>query len=293
MKTLFVYNPNAGHMQLKSNLWDIINTLSNTYSDLSIYTSKKPKDVTKYLKKNANKFDLVVVSGGDGTLSEAVNGLMTLENRPKLGYIPAGSTNDYATSLKIPKDMKKAAYSIVSSKKVNKIDVGKFNSNYFVYVAAFGAFTEVAYNTPQDIKRVLGHLAYLLNGISSISKIRSYKLSIKTKNNELSGNYIYGMITNTLSIGGIYQFNKKDVKLDDGEFEVTLVKKPNDLFELNEITAYLVDPKLKTSLVQTFKTDSLTIESKTNLSFTLDGENGGTHKKVVIKNINKAINFVK
>lgn len=293
MKTLFIFNPNAGHMQIKYNLYDIVKILSKEYDDLSIYSSIGQKDIINFIKKNGSNYNQIIVSGGDGSLSEAINGLMFLKDKPKLGYIPAGSTNDFAASLKLSKDMKKCAKQIVEHKDIGKIDIGKFNDNYFVYIAAFGAFTEVAYSTPQDIKNVLGHLAYVLKGINSLSKIKSYDLSIKTDNEKFEGKYIYGMITNSLSVGGLYKLNSKNVKLDDGLFEVMLIEKPRDLIELEEITASLLNSKINNKLVKTFKTKNIIIEPKQNMSWTLDGEYGGTPKKISIKNINKAITLLK
>lgn len=293
MKTLFIYNPHAGHMQIKYNLYDVINTLSSAYNDLNVYASTKQKDVINYLKKNGPKYDLVIVSGGDGTLSEAVNGIMNLENKPNIGYIPAGSTNDYATSLKLSKDMEKCAKQIIEHKDVKKIDIGKFNDDYFVYIAAFGAFTEVSYSTSQDVKNAIGRLAYILNGIKELSKIKTYKLRIDTDKEACEDKYIYGMITNSLSVGGLYSLNSRNVKLDDGLFEVMLIKAPKDLLELEEITAYLINPKLKTNLVQTFKTKSITIETKEKMPWTLDGEYGGSPTKVQIDNLEKVITLYK
>lgn len=293
MKTLFIYNPHAGHMQIKYNLYDVINTLSSAYNDLNVYASTKQKDVINYLKKNGPKYDLVIVSGGDGTLSEAVNGIMNLENKPNIGYIPAGSTNDYATSLKLSKDMEKCAKQIIEHKDSKKIDIGKFNDDYFVYIAAFGAFTEVSYSTSQDVKNAIGRLAYLLNGIKELSKIKTYKLRIDTDKEACEDKYIYGMITNSLSVGGLYSLNSRNVKLDDGLFEVMLIKAPKDLLELEEITAYLINPKLKTNLVQTFKTKSIKIETKEKMPWTLDGEYGGSPTKVQIDNLEKAITLYK
>lgn len=293
MKTLFIYNPQAGHKQIKYSLWDIINELTKEYKDLVVYSSKKQKDIYEYTKKNASKYDLVIVSGGDGSLSEAVNGIMNLKKIPKLGYIPAGSTNDYASSLRLPKDMKKCAQLITEHKELKKIDIGKFNNNYFVYVAAFGAFTEVAYSTPQDVKNVIGHLAYLLNGINSLNKIKSYKLKIETKEKTYDGEYIFGMITNSLSVGGMYKLNSKTVKLDDGLFEVMLIKKPNDLIELEEITASLLNTKTKTNAVIKFSTNELKFTTYSKMSWTLDGEYGGTPSKIKITNINKTLTLIK
>ena len=293
MKTLFIYNPHAGHMQIKYNLYDVINSLSKGFDDLNVYASTKQKDIINYLNINGSKYDLVIVSGGDGSLSETINGIMPLDKKPGIGYIPAGSTNDYAASLKLSKDMDKCAKQIIEHKDIKQIDIGKFNNDYFVYIAAFGAFTEVAYSTSQDAKNAIGHLAYILNGITSLSKIKTYKLKIDTDKEECEDNYIYGMITNSLSVGGLYSLNSRNVKLDDGLFEVMLIKAPKDLLELEEITAYLINPKLKTNLVQTFKTKSITIETKEKMPWTLDGEYGGSPNKVQIANLNKAITLYK
>lgn len=293
MKVLFIYNPHAGHMQIKNHLYDIVNTLSKTYDDLKIYASRSQKDIINYVKSNGTKYDLIIVSGGDGSLSEAVNGIMNLKKKPKLGYIPAGSTNDYANSLKLPKDMKKCAVALANAKEEKQIDIGKFNNNYFVYVAAFGAFTEVAYSTPQDVKNVIGHLAYFLNGITSLTKIKSYNMRFKYDNNQIEDKFIFGMITNSLSVGGLYSLNNRNVKLDDGLFEVMLIKEPKDIFELQQITAYLIDPKIKTKLVTTFKTSKLTIEVDKQVSWTLDGEYGGSPNKINIVNKTKTITLLK
>ena len=293
MKVLFIYNPHAGHMQIKYNLYDVINSLSKGFDDLNVYASTKQKDIINYLNINGSKYDLIIVSGGDGSLSETINGIMSLDRKPSIGYIPAGSTNDYAASLKLSKDMDKCAKQIVEHKDIKQIDIGKFNNDYFVYIAAFGAFTEVAYSTSQDAKNAIGHLAYILNGITSLSKIKTYKLEIDTDKEEYEDNYIYGMITNSLSVGGLYSLNSRNVKLDDGLFEVMLIKAPKDLLELEEITAYLINPKLKTNLVQTFKTRLISIETKEKMPWTLDGEYGGSPNKVQITNLNKAITLYK
>ena len=293
MKTLFIYNPYAGHVQIKQYLWTIVKELTSVYKDLNIYASQKSKDVIDYLKKNASNYDLIIVSGGDGTLSEAINGIMPKKERPKIAYIPAGSTNDYASSLKLPSNMEKCVSLITHPTENKQIDIGKLNSSYFVYIAAFGLFTEVAYSTPQDIKNVIGHLAYLLNGINSLSKIKSYKLKVTINNETIEDKFIYGMATNTLSIGGVYKLDKNTVKLDDGLFEVMLIKMPKDLIELSQITAHLIDQNQKTDLVKTYKTNKIVFESNKEVSWTLDGEYGGSHKKVVIRNITKALTLIK
>lgn len=294
MNTLFIYNPNSGQKLIKYSLWDILNNFAKANYNLTVYPTRKSKECLNYIKDNGSKFDLIVVSGGDGTLNEAINGLMTIKKkRPLLGYIPAGTTNDFAATHKISKDMIKASEQVVAKKEVVKIDVGKFNDTYFDYVAAFGAFTDVSYNTPQDIKNHLGHLAYLIAGIQAISDITKYKLHIKTKELDIEDDFIFGMITNTYQVGGLYKFNSNEVKLDDGQFEVTLVRYANDAIELAEMAASLLDERINNNLVLRFKCDEITIESKKNVSWTLDGENGGKSKNVNIKVINKPISIIR
>ena len=293
MKTLFIYNPHAGMTKIKNHLYNIINILSNADCDLTVYPTKKQGDATRYIIENINKYDLLICSGGDGTLNETINGLMNsgLNDLPKLGYIPAGSANDFANSLKLPKSMESCA-SLITKKQAKAYDIGLFDNKYFVYIAAFGAFTKVSYNTPQNVKNTFGHLAYIVEGIKSLSEIIPYKLKINYDGNILEDKFIYGMITNTLQVGGIYKLNPKDVKLDDGIFELLLVKEPKDVTQFNEITSYLLGKINETDLVVSLKASNITIESKEKLSWTLDGEYGGIYNKVNITNIHKAINII-
>lgn len=293
MKTLFIYNPHAGMMQIKNHLYNILNIFASAGYDLTVYPTKKSGEILEYLKNNALKFDLIVCSGGDGTLNETINGLLNLnsEKLPPLGYIPAGSTNDYASSIKIPKVMEKAAELIVNGK-VQSYDVGKLNSKYFIYVAAFGAFTRVSYDTPQDVKNVFGHLAYLVEGVKSLSEIKAQKIKVKLDDTVVEGNFIFGMITNTLQVGGVYKLNPKEVSLDDGLLEVMLVKEPKDVAEFNEIASFLLGGIKNSSLVLTFKAHNIIIESKESIPWTIDGEYGGSYNRTIIKDKQKAINII-
>ena len=182
MRTLFIYNPHAGMMQIKNHLFTILNCFAEAEYDLTVFPTRKQGEAMTIARKKAGDYDLIICSGGDGTLNETVNGILSArcEKVPMLGYIPAGSTNDYAASLKLPKNMEKAAKLIIEGQPY-LYDVGKFNSRYFVYIAAFGAFTNVAYGTPQDIKNTLGHLAYLFEGIRSLGEIRSYRMKVSSK----------------------------------------------------------------------------------------------------------------
>ena len=290
MKVLFIYNPYAGKTQIKNHLYDILNIFSNY--DLTVVPTNKQGQAKTYIKENYNKYELIICSGGDGTLNEVVNGLFINKGDiPNIAYIPAGSTNDFASSIKLPKSMTSAAKLIIDGKP-KAYDVGKFNDSYFIYVAAFGAFTDVSYATPQEKKNVLGHFAYLIEGLKSISNIKSYKVKIESEEFEIEDKFIYGMITNTYSVGGLYKLNKKEVKLDDGYFEVLLIKEPKDIIDLNNITSYLLGTIKESNLVYSFKTKKISLYTKNEMPWTLDGEYGGSPNIVSIENLNKAINII-
>jgi len=208
-----------------------------------------------------------------------------------LGYIPAGSTNDFARTLGIPSDMVKAA-EIAVGENLFPCDVGQFNEDTFIYIAGFGVFTEISYETPQELKNIFGHAAYLLSAAKSLTAIPSYLMQVEANGEVFEGRFIYGMITNSISVAGFKGLTGKNVQLDDGEFEVTLVKNPTNPIELNEIIAYLTGLISETKMVYSFKTDYIHIRSRSSVAWTLDGENGGDHWKVDIKNHYRKLNFV-
>ncbi|MBR0137836.1 MAG: YegS/Rv2252/BmrU family lipid kinase [Erysipelotrichaceae bacterium] len=292
-KVLFVYNPMAGQIQIKNQLWDIINTFSAADYDLTVVATQRSMDGYRVVSKKGAEYDMVVCSGGDGTLNEVINGLLTIsmEKRPVLGYIPAGSTNDYASSLKLPKDMTKAAELIVSGTP-HKFDMGMFNSRYFVYVAAFGAFTEVSYATDQSIKNMIGHLAYVLSGIKSLSNIKAYKVRVEADGVVREDEYIYGMASNSLYVGGLYDLSKEGVKLDDGLLEVMLVKNPKGLDQLGSIVSYLLGISSESDMIEVFKAEKVRFIPQEEVSWTLDGEYGGCPEQVEITVEKQSISIV-
>lgn len=290
-RLLFVFNPHSGKAQIKNHLLDIVDTLVKAGYEVTIYPTQSQRDAVHKIEEEAGMYDMVVCSGGDGTLDEVVTGLMNIEQRVPLGYIPAGSTNDFATSLSIPKDMVKAAATAVNGKKF-PCDIGGFNDDFFVYVAAFGLFTEVSYKTSQEWKNVLGHAAYILEGAKRLYDIPSYLMQVEYNNIRLQDEFIYGMISNSTSVGGFKGMTGKDVLLDDGVFEVTLIKKPRNPIELNEIIASLINLVDDTEMVYSFKTDKVTFTSTSRIPWTLDGEFGGEHEIVVVKNLCKAVDIM-
>ena len=290
-KLLFVVNGHSGKGQIKNKLLDIIDIMIKEGYHVQVHTTQEREDATKVVREQAKYYDLVVCSGGDGTLDEAVTGMMQSEVRTPLGYIPAGSTNDFANSLEIPKDMIQAAKTAVLGVPFS-CDVGEFNGDYFIYVAAFGIFTDVSYATSQELKNALGHVAYILEGAKRLYTIKTYHMRVEYDGNEIEGDFLLGMITNSTSVGGFKNMTGKDVKLDDGLFEVTLINKPKNIIELNTIIASLTNLKDETDLIDSFRADSVKFYSEEEIPWTLDGEFGGDHKEVQIKDHCKAVDIM-
>lgn len=290
-KLLFVFNPRSGKGLIKNYLVEIIDTMVKAGYEVTAYTTQAQGDAVSKVETEAQNYDLIVCSGGDGTLDEVVTGINRSGISRPIGYIPAGSTNDFANSLGIPKDMVKAAHTAVSGR-VFPCDVGYFNGDTFVYVAAFGLFTQVSYQTPQHWKNILGHAAYILEGAKRLHDIPSYVMHVAHDGEEFTDKFIFGMVTNSISVGGFRGMTGDDVKLDDGVFEVTLIKSPQTPLELNEILASLTNLIDDTDLIYSFKTKELQITAEENVAWTLDGEFGGEHKELVIKNLKQQIQIM-
>lgn len=270
---------------------DIVDTMVKAGYEVTIYPTQAPEDAIHKVETDAEKYDLVVCSGGDGTLDEVVSGIMHKGLTVPLGYIPAGSTNDFANSLKIPKDIVKAAHVAVEGRKF-PVDVGYFNGDSFIYIAAFGLFTDVSYQTSQELKNVLGHAAYILEGAKRLHNITSYKMRVEYDGNIIEDEFAYGMITNSVSVGGFKKLTGKNVLLDDGLFEVTLIRMPKNPVEWNEILSCLANLKDDSDLIYTFKTDCVKFLPEDVIPWTLDGEFGGEHKNVIVKNVHQALEIM-
>lgn len=287
---LLIINPRSGREKIRLKLLDILDAYTGAGYQIQVHVTQKSLDARDAVLKYGGKKDLIVCSGGDGTLDEVVTGLMEIGASVPLGYIPAGSTNDFANSLEISRDMVKAAQDIVDGH-LFSVDVGSFNEDNFIYVAAFGMFTDVSYETSQDLKNILGHLAYVMEGAKRIFDVKTYHLCVEANGEVHEGDYIYGMITNSHSVGGFRNLVGNDVEMDDGLFEVTLIKKPKNPLELNEIIAALINAYDDTDMIDAFKADSLYIHGDEAISWTLDGEFGGEHKEVNIKNRKQALDI--
>ena len=288
-KLLFIYNPKSGTGKIKGKLSDVLDMCVKEGYEVTIRPTQAHLDAMKYVKEHADKYDKIICSGGDGTLDEVVKGLLAGGNNIPIGYIPAGSTNDFAGSLGISSFTMKAARAAVYGEPF-ACDIGKFNDNYFVYVAAFGILTEVSYETDQKVKNVLGHMAYVGEAMRSFSpaSLKPFHMSIIAGDRMIKDDFIYGMISNSTSIGGMKILPVNEIALDDGEFEVLLVKYPRNIEEINLMISSLLAQDPDPEYIYYFKASHLEIYSDEEISWTLDGENGGMHKEVEIRNINKA-----
>ena len=292
-KMLFIYNPNAGKGLLKAKLSDVLDIMVKAGYELVVYPTQSYKDAYRKIVHMDKDYDMVVCSGGDGTLDEVVTGMMKLdkEDRIPIGYIPTGTTNDFANSLHISRDIMEAADTVVHGKPF-ACDVGRFNKGVFVYVAAFGLFTDVPYQTDQKLKNALGHAAYVLEGVKRLSNIPSYHIKLEADERVIEDEFMIGMITNSKSVAGFRSIMGKDVKFDDGEFEVMLIKKPKSLIGLQEIITALLIENFDTKHMYTFKAKEIKLESKEEIPWTLDGEFGGQHEEVHIINKKQALEIM-
>ncbi len=291
---LFVVNPKAGRTVIKSDLINIIEIFSNAGYAVEVYPTKGQEQTEQYVYENAERFDLVVCAGGDGTLDNMVGGIMMLERKIKkrihMGYIPCGSTNDYARSLKISLDPVQAAKDIVEGD-ICHVDVGKLENTFFIYVAAFGAFTEISYSTPQNLKNALGHAAYVMEAGKSVLNMKSYNMKVLFDDDEVEGNFVYGQITNSLSIGGFKNFGSKNMSFSDGKFETVLIKTPENPLELQRIINSLLMDDLSDEMIVFRESSRVVIKSKEEVPWTVDGEYGGSFKTTRVSNIRKAVSM--
>lgn len=287
-KLFFVYNPHSGKGQIRGKLFDILQVFSEEDYEITVHPTREPKDATAQVAKLSDDYDLVVCSGGDGTMDEVVQGMMQREHKMPIGYIPSGTVNDFARSLKISKNMVRAAKTAVSGRDF-PCDIGTFNEEHFVYIAAFGIFTDVSYSTSQDMKNVLGHMAYLLEGMKRLINIPSYHMRLTSEEAVLEGDYIFGMVTNSRSVGGFKSIIGRKVQFDDGVFEVTFVRRPQNAADLQDMLAAIVLGEIDTRYMDSFRSASLTVESDEPIPWTLDGEYGGEWKSAIIQNHQKAL----
>lgn len=292
-KLMFIFNPRSGKEQIRGQLMGILDIFTKAGFDIHVHVTQSQKDCAEWVKDYAGRMDVLVVSEGDGTLNEAVTGMMNLERLPLLGYIPAGSTNDFAASLGLPKSMQEAAADIVEGSPY-PIDIGRFcKDQYFVYIAGFGAFTEVSYLTPQDKKNWLGHNAYVLEGVKSLAGLKPRHMRVEWDDQVLEEDFVFGMVTNTISVGGFKGLVNQSVALNDGEFEVLLIRMPRTPVDLTNIINYMFLKEEPNEYVYKFKTRAIRMVSDAPVDWVLDGEFGGSRTEVEIVNLQKKIRILR
>ncbi len=292
-KLLLMFNPTSGKSQIKPNLWNIIDIFVKGGYDVTVYPTQRRMDAHDTIIERAEEFDRVVVCGGDGTLSEAVSGLVTLpkDKRTVLGYIPSGSTNDFGSSLEIPFDNIEAARCIVEGSPM-PCDCGLFGDRHFIYIAAFGVFTDVSYETPQRTKNILGHAAYVLEGMKRLKDYSYYHIIVESEELITEDDFIFGFVSNTSSIGGFKNRSEYAPMLNDGLFECVLIKKPNSPADLQNILSALVTSDYDCPELLKFTTNKVRFITSEPVKWTTDGEDGGEHTDITVEVIPQAYNIV-
>lgn len=292
-KMLFIYNPMAGKEQIRNKLSDIIQVLCAGGFEITIFATQGKEDATNIVKERGEEFEYVVCSGGDGTMNEVASGLMALdiEKRPICGYIPAGTVNDFASTLKIPKIMKKAA-KLITEGSVFRCDLGQFNDRYFTYVSGFGAFTEVSYQTPQEWKNALGKVAYFVEALKHIADIKTHRMKIEYDGNVIEDEFILGLVSNSVSVAGYKAYSKMDIMMDDGLFEALFIKEIRNPLELQATLNALMSKKFDSERIFQFSASTIHITSEDDVQWTLDGEDGGVCSEVVMKNHQYALPII-
>lgn len=292
-KTLLIVNPVSGKGRIKSCAMDILAALGHGGNPVSVLLTEKRGDATDFAAKYASDFEQLVCTGGDGTLNEVINGLMSLpeEKRPVVGYVPLGTTNDMASTLKLPRTAA-AAIRLLDKNNLQTIDIGKLGSTYFGYIAAFGAFTEIPYVTPQKAKNTLGYLAYLLQAISSLPHIVSYHAKVTTDTETLEDDFVFGAVCNSTSVAGLVKLDPSEVELDDGLFEVLLIRMPRNAVDLNTVISNVLTKNFNTSHVYLAHTKKIKFEFDSGVTWTIDGEDGGTYSSVECENFHRAITMI-
>ncbi len=291
-KLLFMVNPNAGKGAIRSFVLPAVDAFTVAGYDVTVHPTRAPKEITKFVCEHGAEYDRIVCGGGDGTLNETLSGMMCLENAPPVGFLPVGTVNDFAASLQIPRNNMNEAIRIAAEGREFPCDIGRFNDRYFTYVAAFGAFTKVAYATPQSQKQALGRAAYILEGVRSLSEIRPYRVRVTHSGGSFEDEAILGMVLNATSVGGFKLKEKTDVQLDDGLSEFMLVRKVKNLTDFSAMLSAVLRQDFSSEYFYYFKTDKVSFEFFEDVPWTLDGEYGGTVRQATVENMHHAVNIM-
>ena len=290
-KMLFVMNPYSGIRRANRYLADIISIFNRGGYEVTAHMTAGQGDAIRVVQEKAKDMDLVACCGGDGTFNETISGILRSGADVPVGYIPAGSTNDFAASLKLPANILQAAKDIVEGEPV-AYDVGRFGQRYFSYVASFGAFTRASYATPQNIKNALGHTAYVLEGINELSQIRKTHVRMVLDGQVVEDDFLFGAISNSTSVGGILTLDPKQVDMADGKLEVLLVRAPVDLLEISECIKAVQTQKYNCDMITFRSAEKIRVFADPDMPWTLDGEREDGHAEVDVENVHLAIRLM-
>ena len=290
-KMLFIMNPKAGRTTLKNSLVDVLEVFCNNDYDVRTYLTKSADDAERVVAEEGVGYDVIVCAGGDGTLGNTVAGFMKSGLKVPLGYIPCGSTNDFARSMEIPMTAVEAAEMVVGAEPFS-VDIGSLNDKYFVYVAAFGVFSDTSYATPQNMKNIFGHAAYVLQGIKSIANIPSYKMKITIDGEIQEGEFIFGMVSNSISVGGFKSITRKGVEFDDGLFEGVLIRTIKTPADLERVVRALLTGDISEKSMVSFRASNVLFEAEDPVAWTCDGEFGGEYKNTSIDIHRRALDLL-
>ena len=291
-KLLLIVNPYSGRAKMRGELLRVTEIFSRAGFEVTVYPTKARGDATVRVSQvREGEYDRIVVCGGDGTLNEVITGLMQAELKCKVGYIPSGTLNEWSSGLNISKNIAAAARDATSDRVIT-LDLGKFGEKFFTYTASFGAFTEASYSAPQDVKNVLGRAAYFFEGIKSLGNIKPLHLKFTCNGEVKEGDFLFGAITKSLSVGGIVKFNENAVNLNDGYFEVLLIRNPDTIVKFQTIVDGILRQDLNREGIEFFKTKEITVEGGADIPWTLDGEYASSSDKITITNISSALHLV-
>lgn len=291
-KLLLIVNPRSGRAKMKAQLLPVCEIFSRAGFEVTVHPTSRRADATERAAAiKSSEFDRVIVCGGDGTLNEVISGLQSANVDCPIGYIPCGTLNEWSTSLHISKDIKAAAADATLDNEI-RLDLGKFGDRYFSYTASFGAFTEASYSAPQDIKNALGQAAYIFEGIKSIANIKPIPLKLECEERTVEGEFLFGAVSNSMSVGGIVKFSDAAVKLNDGLFEVLLIRKPDNLITFQSIIEGLLRQDFDRPGLEFFHTKSIKVSGAPGLAWTLDGEYAEAPDTFDITNIHNSLRLI-
>lgn len=289
-RMLLIVNPYSGKMKMKNALLDVCMIFSEAGFDITVYPTKCRQDATDKVIESATDFDTVVCCGGDGTLNEVITGIMHSGADVKLGYIPSGTLNEWSSGLKISRNINTAAGDIVDGE-LCKLDIGSFDDKFFSYTASFGAFTEASYSAPQDAKNLWGQLAYFFEGVKSLGNIKPIEMSFEIDGKIIDGEFLFGAISNSLSVGGIVKYNEGQVTLNDGLFEIMLIRNPKNAMQFQSLVTSVLAQNYDNPNIEFYHVNEVKISNAKNIAWTLDGEKAVSPESFTIKNLHSAINF--